>query len=482
MCGAKLRLEDSACRECGAAQGAAVDPSPSATLDIPAPRAVDAWTSPDVFPEAATADELPPRRAPWVLGLFIVGGLGAGTAVYLASSSDADDTEAVASPQSPPADPSTPVASGPDAIAEPSAAGCPELEALGGRWSFITEVTGSRVVQSSGLNGFYELEVVLEGCQASAELRKVGYTARKFTPRRIQRAQAPLAPTTDAAAGFFGGEFALHSEVGAHGIVEMSFTTHDGRLAGVYRQRGARWSDTGLSGFLEGTRDGEYPRDPVLQHQPCIARCAVACDTAQRETVSADSVQACVHACEADDTAAAHCGDAEELPEAYVLEFEGPAPLSTHCRSIGGCAKRMSKAHPKPPSLGSDRLPDPWQEATMVRAKAEGGPRLVLRGQAGWYLSAPLLDLPPSSRPELLRLYARQLGEARERRYVLAVVRGSGAEGATESFVACRLENAGPRCARVSKNRNDYVSALPDHNLTVGALETAGTPAAVYRW
>ena len=479
LCGAKSRPEDETCRECGAVLPRDPMEEPDSSAHVTAveeaiPVQESALRSPpaETNPELRVDDFPEPRRTPWlaIAGVAVLVGGGA----FAFAQSSGDDT-------SPPPAPSQSEAEEQPAAEPPPAAtpDCDELEALQGHWAFTTEVTGSRVVQSSGLNGFYTLDVTTDGCSATAALTKTGYTARTFTEARIQRGTSPLVPAEGVRAGLFTATFELASEVGAHGTTEFSFSADGDTLSGVYRQRGSRWTDAGLSGFLHGARDTSTPRDLDASSEPCLVRCQLACDTAVREAVETDPIRACVDACEQDDATPARCGDVQALPSEYSLDLEGPAKISALCKGIGGCAKKIGRAHPQAPRLAADRLPAGWSEAVMLRGKREGGVRLALHGDAGWWLSAPLFDVPGGTRLGKLRLYARQLSEGEDRRYVLGLARMGATDDTKEAYVACRLEDA-PTCVRVLRTRGTHVSGLPEGNLSVSAQ--AADPSGVFHW
>lgn len=484
LCGAKARPEDEACRECGSPLSSSAPEPFESRADITAletQTAASAWTEPGSMPRPAETnpelhfDEPPPRRrAPWVAMLGVVAAIGVAVGAYSLSTSDPAPepaTNPTATPSAPGPEPS---ASAPEATA-----GCADLEALGGQWTFTTEVTGSRVVQSSGLNGFYTLNVDVQNCVASAVLTKTGYTARMFSEARLQHASAQLESGEGLREELSSAAFHLESSVGAHGIIEFSFATEDDTLVGVYRQRGARWRDAGLTGFLRGVRAGDSPRELTAIAQPCSIRCHLACDTGVRDSLAADAVQACAQACTENPKAPAQCGDAQPVPKAYVLPLQGPASLGKLCRGIGGCAKKIGRGHDQPPRLDAERLAKGWSDVKMVRAKKEGGVRLALHGSRGWWLSEPIFDAPRNTRLGKLRLYARQLAEGVERRYVLGLARTSTREDSPEVYLACRLTDT-PSCVRVPRSRGEHVNALPEGTLAVDPA--AGAPSGVFSW
>ncbi len=481
LCGAKLRSVDEACRECGAPASGDAEAS-DVTADVTAVESVmqpREWGAPGEISSAhiddtdpgLPLDPAPRRRGPWLLAVGLVAVAGIGVTAYARMGTEAE-TEALANPAESEAS-AAQAARAPDDAAQPSAvAGCSDLEALAGRWVFTTEVTGSRVVQSSGLNGFYELDVEidgrdgrdgLDGCAATASLTKTGYTARKYAEGRVQRARAPLTAGSGEPEGTAVGTFDLESAAGTHGIIEFTFTARGDELFGVYRQRGARWRETGLSGFLRGSRSDDVPRDLAVASHPCSTRCALACGTDARE-VAPEALRSCVQACTEDDDAPARCGDVAPIPSDFTLALTGPGKLAKLCKRIGGCAKRIGRGR-SDQSL-DDRLPDGWTEAKYVRGEKEGGVRLALHGVAGWWLSAPLFEVPRGSRLGKLRLHARQLGEGEARRYVLGLARTEEKDDAAEAFVTCRLGET-PTCIRVPKAPGELVNALPEGNLSI---------------
>ena len=471
MCGARVRPEDEVCRECGeplrdslmesdaSRDITAVEDSPI-PADAPTP-ASPAETNPDIH-----YDPVPPKRGPWLaIGLGALALLGVGAFAMSGGDETAED------PAPAPSEPEV-VAAAPTPAAAPA---CESLQALEGHWTFTTEVTASRVVQSSGLNGFYALDVSLDGCTPTAALTKTGYTGRTYTDVRIQRGSTTLEMDGEMATG----TFSLESSLGAQGTTEFSFRADGDALSGTYRQRGDRWNDAGLSGFLVGARGDAAPERFSVPEQPCAVRCSLACGSAMRDELSSDPLAACADRCEADPSAPARCGDAQELPAEYSLALQGPGTLSKLCKQIGGCAKKIGNAHPKPPTLGADRLPSGWSEVTMVRAKKEGGVRLALHGTAGWWLSEPVFDLPTGTRLGKLRLYARRLSEGTARKYVLGLARPGASDSASEAYIACRLD-AEPSCIRVHRKRGSLVNALPEGAL---AIETAAANAVgVFHW
>lgn len=470
MCGARVRPDDEVCRECGEPLSDGMIESETsheitAVEPLPIPAGQPAPVRPDETNPAIYLDPVPPRRAPWLaIGLGAIALLGVGA--YVVSSGDR-------SPERP-----TPAPVEPEPVAVPTppeAPACASLHALEGHWTFTTEVTASRVVQSSGLNGFYTIDVSLDGCTATAALTKTGHTGRTYTDVRVQRGSTTLELDQELARG----TFSLESDLGVQRVMEFSFRADGDTLSGTYRQRGARWNDAGLSGFLVGARGDTAPERLFVPEQPCSVRCSLACGSAIRDDLASESLRACVERCDADPSAAARCGDAQPLPAEYNLPLQGPDTLAKLCKQIGGCAKKIGTAHPKPPTLGADRLPTGWQEVTMLRARKEGGVRLALHGAAGWWLSAPVFDLPTGTRVGKLRLYARRLSEDAGHKYVLGLARPGASDSGSEAYIACHLDDA-PTCIRVDRKRGSLVNALPERTL---AIEDAAAEAAgVFHW
>lgn len=470
MCGARVRPEDEVCRECG-------EPLSDSLMESDASRDITAIEAPPGLADQPVAtgpgetnpdihfDPEPPKRGPWLaIGVVAVALLGAGA--YALSSGDEPTEDPAPAPTEPEIVAATP---------PPPAPACASLQALEGRWTFTTEVTASRVVQSSGLNGFYAVDVTLDGCTATAALTKTGYTGRTYTDVRIQRGSTTL----ELDGAMATGTFSLESSLGVQGTTEFSFRAEGDALSGTYRQRGDRWNDAGLSGYLVGARGDAAPERFVVPEQPCAVRCNLACGTAIREDLDDAPLQACVERCDADPAAPARCGDAQSLPHEYSLPLQGPGKLSKLCKQIGGCAKKIGNAHPKPPTLGTDRLPSGWSEVTMIRAKKEGGVRLALHGTAGWWLSDPVFDLPTGTRLGKLRLYGRRLSEGTGRKYVLGLARPGATDSASEAYIACRLDGT-PTCIRVNRTRGSLVNALPEGTLAIE--DSAADATGIFHW
>ncbi len=532
LCGAKLRPDDQTCHECGLAVGpragsaaaraaklraasvaSAPPPPPDFAADAPAeipPPAVDvsppvavappvadvvvAAAAPPSSPVVAAPMPAPtatsemldvPRRSklPLVLGGLLVTAAAIGAVAWTQTRDDpptaspVQEAEVASTPNALPASPAV----GPAPVADP-ADPCADLAKLAGAWTFHTEVVGARVLSSSGLNGFYTLEVTpADACAATAVVTKTGFTARRYGQADLQRAEAKIAKM-DGPLGFgFGAVFPMRDESDEGVDLEIVFTPHGDALSGIYRQRGERWERTGLAGFLHGVRGEGAPEALDVAAQPCTVRCAVACDVSHRETIEVAAMSTCVSGCDAAPEATPVCGDAAPLPDGLGLAMQGPDSIEALCAGIGGCRKKLEVGKDRAPVLGAKRFSGELQGARYVRPKGKGPVRLAVRTEAGWYLSGPVLDVGSGALQEA-HLYARHLSEANGRRYLMGLV---GAGASDEVFVACRPGDGAPRCVRVPKSRTAYVSLLPGDALVItGSGEHPdGQPSAgVYRW
>lgn len=181
-----------------------------------------------------------------------------------------------------------------------AASSCEQLTALAGSWVFTTATTGARRKERLGVRGFYELQIVVDGCTAQATLAKTGRTDRTaFEDEKIPRAEAPLAQGEGFEAYGWSGTFGLRNEDGQGIDTRFVFALDGDRLVGSWRQLGERWTSSGLYGVLEGRRAG----DPVAilperATQPCPVRCATPDDIAQLDTPSQAAHAACMASCE----------------------------------------------------------------------------------------------------------------------------------------------------------------------------------------
>lgn len=331
LCGARWEVGASACRDCGSKRrvtvlpgessasmsGAAVPrealvstsaPAASAStsgvaipLDAPpstpAPSAApssEASTIPVVRPPAVPIHvppgvsqplSRPPGQRALLLGVVVAGvAVAIGLTAWLATPS----AEPEAKPESP------------IAVRPGERSACDELAAMAGTWVFTTATTGARRKERLGVRGFYQLQVTVDGCTATASIAKTGRTDRKaFDDHKIPRAEATLVPGEGVEAYGFAGTFVLRNEDG-QGVDTRFVLARDGeRLVGHWRQLGERWHSSGLYGVLEGRRDGDPMAIlPERSNQPCAVRCATPDDIALIDAPDSATHAACLASCE----------------------------------------------------------------------------------------------------------------------------------------------------------------------------------------
>jgi hypothetical protein len=200
--------------------------------------------------------------------------------------------------QAPPTEPAPELA--PLEVHVGAASSCEQLAALAGSWVFTTATTGARRKERLGVRGFYELQIVVDGCTAHATLAKTGRTDRKaFEDEKIPRAEATLSQGEGFEAYGWSGMFVLRNEGGQGIDTRFVFALDGERLVGSWRQLGERWTTSGLYGVIEGRRDG----DPVAilperATQPCPVRCATPDDITQLDTPSQAAHAACIASCQ----------------------------------------------------------------------------------------------------------------------------------------------------------------------------------------
>lgn len=181
-----------------------------------------------------------------------------------------------------------------------SMSACERLEALAGSWVFSTATTGARRKERLGMRGFYELDIAVDGCTATASMAKTGRTDRKvFDDHKIPRAEATLVQGQGAEAYGWTGPFELRNEDG-QGIDTQFVLAIDGeRMVGSWRQLGERWESSGLYGVLEGRREGDpIEIRPTRSEQPCTVRCATPEDIALIDTPDPEAHAACLASCQ----------------------------------------------------------------------------------------------------------------------------------------------------------------------------------------
>jgi hypothetical protein len=415
-----------------------------------------------------------------VVGVLVLGGVGTGG--YLMTRDDAEATAGADDDDDAPDDPAEVAASG-------ETKDCPTLKALAGAWKFHTEVAASRVLSSSGLNGFYELQVDLDGCHATVSVTKTGYTGRSYGAEDRPSGTAELVAGTGPWAFGWMSTFQLRTPDEEGADLEFLFVADGERLSGVYRQRGERWTKTGLTGFLQGSRDGEIPSDPSLGEQPCTVRCAVTCDVSHRdERLMPDALAGCMSACEPSGTEIPQCGDAKELPAAHALKMTGPRKVKDVCDGLGGCVKKITVGKDRAPWLAARRFDAQFEGARFIAPKKKDKrPRLAVKTAKGWFVSDPLVGATHKGGLELARLYSRHLAEGEGRRHLFGLVASQIRGERLEAYFQCRVDGGVPHCVQIPKTRSMFVSPLPGGAISVGpapegeAVEGA-PPPGVYTW
>ena len=346
---------------------------------------------------------------------------------------------------------------------------CPNLRELAGKWSFTTEVTGSRALDKLDMQGFYSLLVEVDGCVARAQLEKSGFSGHAFTERRTQRAEATLAPGSGAFAFGHEGTFELRDASGRGPDQHFVFSVDAGRLVGVWRQRGARWAKSGLYGVLEGAAaDEPAPQQLQLATLPCAVRCTIACDTLRRDGEQIVHAQeTCKAACAATGANTVACGDRRPLPDTLHLAMAGPEEtVDAHCgRHECQLDPRLGKR--RAPAIVPKEIGDLRPEAHLL-AIASDPPtlRLALRTPAGWFASDPLLTTGDDAELVSAQLYERSLGSGADRRLVLGSLATSSDRA--PHTLACRPDPSEPRCIMVTPDFEPSPGAKADHVLPLG--------------
>ena len=517
LCGAKLYAEDKECRQCGTPLGAEAEPlfeSPAGTVrasaaavqwrdraatdshdtgdesyadssvqrmpeaadlddhrpyaDIgrtPTEPAIEDGVTPPSFsaPAIALDDDAPPRRGfGIVIALAVTAVAVLGGAAWWLSSRGSDDAPVAESTQDATAELVAPDVPTPSVDTPSATADCQQLEALAGQWELTTEVVTSTNPAQLGIRGYFSLLVEVDGCTATAELTKLGYTGRWFADDKLQRGKAKLVPGPHFG---FVGSFDLRDGNGRGGTQDVVLTVHEHRLAGTYRM-------PGRTGFLEGARDPGRKILPTLDEQPCIARCAVACDLLRRDpadSTARDALDRCNTTCSAGDEPV--CGDARPLPEEHLARVVGPADtLAAACSKVGaGCRAGVKIGKRPAPSVPPGKS---WGGAEL--AIARGAVHVALRTDEGWFIAGPLLDLG-GAELERVRIVSRDLGSESDRH----IVGELKAAERIATFV-CRLEGDAPRCAVLPASAA-IVSPLPERALAV-AGKAAPIDPGVYTW
>ncbi len=260
------------------------EPEPAPTPAPPIVAAPMPMAVPATVPTGVSQAIRPASRRPLALALA-----GLGVAVAIGS---------IAWLSSDPAEPA--VELDPVYVGARELSGCAQLESLAGSWVFSTATTGARRKERLGMRGFYELDITVDGCTATASMAKTGRTDRKvFDDHKIPRAEATLAQGQHAEAFGWTGAFELRNEDGQGIDTQFVLATDGERLVGSWRQLGERWERAGLYGVLEGRRAGDpIEIRPTRSEQPCTVRCATPEDIALIDAHDPVAHAACLASCE----------------------------------------------------------------------------------------------------------------------------------------------------------------------------------------
>lgn len=497
LCGARLRPEDESCRDCGSPRNRSgarppssetsaplsfediatpdqtteapspvvheptpipIAPPPAGLEVTPAPVVVPAERSPTApelqfnEPEPSISfDKVPKSRAGlWVVLILLLLGGGGAAAWMMNDQGDDPPDDVVAT-----ADTDVEVVAGsgePEDDPPPSTEGCEDLQLLAGKWSFTTRTTGSAGISKLDILGYFDMEITVDGCEASAVMGRTGFTGSKFAKRYVQQDDAKLARPEGALSFSYGGLFALRDSRNKGVDQEFFFSTMGDKLVGVWRKRGTQWTKAGLYGILLGEREAESESiNPTVAQMSCPARCAVSCDLMPVEAPPAsEAFESCLSACDPATEEVPACGNREPPDTELRLGVAGPSPnvRKTLCKKLIDC-----ELDPKLGKRGAARIDDPvgpWQEAHLVhsRGKGEGKKgsiRLAMRTDAGWFLTDGLIELHRKDGTKdvgVTRLATADFGMGEDATLLLGVVEVRS----SQVVFGCRLESGTPAC------------------------------------
>jgi|GEM_PF-2658093 len=294
---------------------------------------------------------------------------------------------------------------------------CATVAAMAGAWTFDTTVVGAEDLASRGINGHYEMTVVVDNCAASINLVKTGYDAVKYSDKKIQTSEAALAESQQIA-------HAAEATVSLKGkpTHTMTFVVRDGQLFGHWQSTGDEWTRAGMWGFLRGVAQGQDLANVTdFTAQPCEVACLTQCDVVRRRadaTLNEPALAACMTAC-GGEVPIVGCGAPEPLPEELLIAVSGPAKsLADLCTQAGAERLATDGIKPgavelvcdrKPPvngkpaarSLAKSALGGSFKAAQLVQIGYSdvgyaGHLVLALETEAGWFWTESLLDLSVS--------------------------------------------------------------------------------------
>lgn len=283
---------------------------------------------------------------------------------------------------------------------------CATLAALTGEWTFDTTVVGAVDLVSRGINGHYQLTVSATECAGQAQVAKTGHDKTNYSEGKIQRSEAALIESKR-----IPGAAELTVALKGKPTHTFTFVVHQGQLFGFWQMTGDEWARAGMWGYLRGAKTGQALADVEdFAAQPCEIACLTECDVARREADSSlDSagLGACMTACGAGERLP--CPAVPELPAALRLPIEGPlASQAEACAKIGealgsgplDCNEQpLVGSKPVARKLEGKPLGGSFESARLVQVGFvgiggyKGALHLLLETKAGWYWSAPIVDL-----------------------------------------------------------------------------------------
>lgn len=294
---------------------------------------------------------------------------------------------------------------------------CETVAALSGTWVFDTTVIGAKDLALRGINGHYEMSVVVEDCTATIQMIKTGHDDVKYTEKKIQTSEAALAESKQIAA-------AAAATVSLKGkpTHTMTFVVRDNQLFGFWQSTGDEWARAGMWGFLRGVAKGQaLAKVDDFAVQPCEVACLTQCDAARRgadKTLDEPALAACMTACGGEQPIVG-CRPSKPLPAELAVTVAGPAKSFDELCSkasaellAGSTSKVPASAvtcDRKPPvnekpasrSLNKGALAGSFESAELVQIGwFDGGYFgwlvLALETKAGWFWTKPLMDVSNS--------------------------------------------------------------------------------------
>jgi hypothetical protein len=295
---------------------------------------------------------------------------------------------------------------------------CETLTALAGSWKFDTTVVGAEDLSSRGINGHFLMTAKIEGCAGTIELTKTGHDDTVYSKAKIQHSEATLVESKK-----IPGAAEVTVSLKGKPTHELSFLVRDGNLLGYFRYVDSEWARAGMWGYVRGVRDGqELAAVEDFAVQPCAVQCLTQCDAARREadqTLDQAALAGCMQAC-GEGKPSPGCGPGSPLPEQLKVAVNGPAKSFEELCSKAGAellaGLELNPSDVPPPlckvdldlggktvahKLGKSRFNGSFLEAQLIEvglldAGYTGHLALALQTDAGWFWTAPLIDVSMS--------------------------------------------------------------------------------------